>query len=79
MTILTNRQERSKYTVTNSVMVCLHCRTPKQRPINTNWLGEKLCGVHAAQRPRLMQIPIGFYTHFIGICIGLCVGPVNEP
>ena len=48
------------------INLCLHCQTPRQRQ------GGK--SVYTAQRQKPVQIPSGFYTHFIGVCIGLSLG-----
>ena len=56
-----------------SHIVCLRCRT--SGPTYT-----ELCeSVHSAQRQIPTQIPIGFYSHLVGLglCLYVCVGDLQ--
>ena len=67
------------YLIFHLGMVCLHSQTPRQRQRPIKMACVELCGdVHTAQRQRLMQTSIRFYTHFIGISVSV-LGSDDEP
>ena len=59
-------------------MVCSYYQIPRLVQRRIKMVGLELCeSVHTVQRQKSTQIPIGFCTHFIGICVGLCLGVVQ--